>query len=94
MTWFKIGVIIPSSNTTVERELNRAIREPEVTIHSSRIMLREVTLKGLEEMERETERAAMELSTINPDIIAYACTTGSLFKGRTTILRLRGELNA
>ncbi|BDR91461.1 maleate cis-trans isomerase family protein [Vulcanisaeta souniana] len=81
MTWFKIGVIIPSSNTTVEREFNRAIREPEATIHSSRIMLREVTLKGLEEMERETERAALELSTISPDIIAYACTTGSLFKG-------------
>ncbi len=81
MAWFKIGVIIPSSNTTVEREFSRVIKEPEITIHSSRITLREVTLKGLEEMEKETERAAMELSTINPDIIAYACTTGSLFKG-------------
>ncbi|WP_446751716.1 maleate cis-trans isomerase family protein [Vulcanisaeta sp. JCM 16161] len=92
MTWFKIGVIIPSSNTTVERELNRAIREPEVTIHSSRIMLREVTLKGLEEMERETERAAMELSTINPDIIAYACTTGSLFKGPNHHIEIKGRI--
>ncbi|MFP3074592.1 MAG: maleate cis-trans isomerase, partial [Caldivirga sp.] len=81
MSWVKVGVIIPSSNTTVEREFNNAFEEPEVTIHSSRITLREVNLKGLEEMERETERAAMELGTANVDIIAYACTTGSLFKG-------------
>jgi maleate isomerase len=81
MSWVKVGAIIPSSNTTVEREFNNAFEEPEVTIHSSRITLREVNLKGLEEMERETERAAMELGTANVDIIAYACTTGSLFKG-------------
>ena len=92
MTWIKVGVIIPSSNTTVEREFNRAIKEPEVTIHSSRITLREVTLKGLEEMERETERAAMELSTINPDIIAYACTTGSLFKGPNHHVEIKGRI--
>jgi len=81
MVWIKVGTIVPSSNTTVERELNKAFKEPEVTIHSSRITLREVTLKGLEEMEKETERAASELKTANVDIIAYACTTGSLFKG-------------
>jgi maleate isomerase len=81
MGWVKVGVIIPSSNTTVEREFNRAFLEPDVTIHSARITLRDVNLKGLEEMERETERAATELRTANVDIIAYACTTGSLFKG-------------
>lgn len=79
--WIKLGIIIPSSNTTVEREFSGIIAEPDATIHSSRIMLREVTLKGLEEMERETERAARELSTAKVNIIAYACTTGSLFKG-------------
>lgn len=81
MGWVKVGVIIPSSNTTVEREFNRAFLEPDVTIHSARITLREVNLKGLEEMEKETERAAAELRTANVDVIAYACTTGSLFKG-------------
>ena len=81
MSWVKVGVIIPSSNTTVEREFNRVFDEPNVTVHSARITLKDVTIKGLEEMEKETERAAMELSTASPDIIAYACTTGSLFKG-------------
>ncbi|MFP3236652.1 MAG: maleate cis-trans isomerase, partial [Vulcanisaeta sp.] len=81
MSWVKVGVIVPSSNTTVEREFNKIFVEPDVTIHSARITLREVNLKGLEEMEKETERAAAELRTANVDVIAYACTTGSLFKG-------------
>ncbi|MFB6470418.1 MAG: aspartate/glutamate racemase family protein [Vulcanisaeta sp. AZ3] len=79
MKWIKIGLIIPSSNTTVEREFR--FNEPEITVHTSRILLPDVTLKSLEMMERETERAAVELKTAKVDIIAYACTTGSLFKG-------------
>lgn len=81
LVWVKVGVIIPSSNTTVEREFNNAFVDRDITVHSARITLRDVTLRGLEEMERETERAAMELSTAKVNIIAYACTTGSLFKG-------------
>ncbi len=81
MKWTKIGVIVPSSNTTVEREFNRVFKEPDFTVHTSRIILPDVTLKSLEEMEKETERASIELKTAKVDIIAYACTTGSLFKG-------------
>jgi len=84
MEWIKVGVIVPSSNTTVEYEFNKIfnqINEYKITLHSSRIRLRDVSLKGLEEMEKETERAAEELSTLPPHIISYACTTGSLFKG-------------
>ena len=84
MVWIKVGVIVPSSNTTVEYEFNKIfnqINEHKITLHSSRIRLKGVTLKGLEEMEKETERAAEELSTLSPNIISYACTTGSLFRG-------------
>lgn len=90
--WVKLGVIVPSSNTTVEREFSRAIVEPDTTVHASRITLREVTLRGLEEMERETERAARELSTAKVDIIAYACTTGSLFKGPSHHVEIRQRI--
>ncbi|AAK43043.1 maleate cis-trans isomerase [Saccharolobus solfataricus] len=84
MEWIKVGVIIPSSNTTVEYEFSNVfnqIKEYRITPHFSRIKLRNVTIEDLAEMERETERAASELSTILPQIISYACTTGSLFKG-------------
>ncbi|WP_338602599.1 aspartate/glutamate racemase family protein [Sulfolobus tengchongensis] len=85
MEWKKVGVIIPSSNTTVEYEFNNvifnSIKEYKITLHFSRIILKDVTLKDLEIMERETERAISELSTINPHVISYACTSGSLFKG-------------
>ncbi|ABW02220.1 maleate cis-trans isomerase family protein [Caldivirga maquilingensis] len=90
--WIKLGTIIPSSNTTVEREFTRTILEPDVTVHTSRITLKEVTLNGLKEMERETERAAQELGTAKVNIIAYACTTGSLFKGPNHHLEIKRRI--
>ncbi|MFP3214842.1 MAG: hypothetical protein RXR18_06560 [Nitrososphaeria archaeon] len=38
MVWVKVGVIIPSSNTTVKREFNRVFDELNITVHSARII--------------------------------------------------------
>ncbi|MEM3204546.1 MAG: maleate cis-trans isomerase [Saccharolobus sp.] len=84
MKWLKVGIILPSSNTTVEREFNQISNEIDqykITFHASRIRLDNVTLNDLDFMERETERATYELATLNPNIIAYACTSGSFFRG-------------
>jgi len=52
-----------------------------VTIHSARMMLRDVTVEGLEEMSGEATRAAVLLATAGVDIIVYGCTSGSLLSG-------------
>jgi len=91
---YRIGLILPSSNTTMEPEFNR-ILSAYATIHSTRIRLQEVTGSQLEAMERETERAALELSDANVDVVCYGCTSGSLFRGlghdKEIVLRIERE---
>jgi maleate isomerase len=64
----------------MEPEFYRTLT-PYISVHSSRLRLREVTVSGLEAMERETERAAQELSDAGVNLLCYGCTSGSLFKG-------------
>ncbi|MEM2203550.1 MAG: aspartate/glutamate racemase family protein [Sulfolobales archaeon] len=76
----RIGLIVPSSNTTMEPELYRAIPQG-VSIHTSRIPLREVTIESLLEMEKHSLRASQELVDADVDLILYGCTSGSLVGG-------------
>ena len=76
----RIGLIIPSSNTTMEEEFRRILPEG-VSLHISRIQLREVTKEELIKMEKGLERAAEELKDTDADIIVFGCTTGSLIGG-------------
>ncbi len=76
----RIGLILPSSNTTMEPEFNR-IMSRYATIHSARIRLRNVTTSQLEAMEKEAEDASSELCDAGVDLICFGCTSGSLFRG-------------
>ncbi len=77
----RLGVIIPSSNTTVEYEFSRALHGSGVSLHVARIPLKDVTIEGLETMEKGNQAAAELLKDANVDLVAFACTSGSLFKG-------------
>lgn len=77
---FRIGLLIPSSNTTMELEFWRVLPR-DFSIHTARLKLREVTVEGLELMESEIDDEALKLADADVDIILYGCTTGSLFRG-------------
>jgi len=77
----RLGVILPSSNTTVELEFSKALQETDVSVHYVRVALRDVTVEGLERMEGELEEAAKLLSDARVDTVVFACTSGSLIKG-------------
>jgi maleate cis-trans isomerase len=71
-----IGMIVPSSNLTMETELPRMMRQRESVVpedrfvfHSSRIRMQHVTPEQLRAMNAQTERAALELA----DAAASAC---------------------
>lgn len=73
----KIGLIVPSTNTVIEPEFNR-MAPMGVSVHSARIMLLgKATEESYRAMGEETGRAAAELATAEPDIIAWGCTSGS-----------------
>src|SRR3989304_6720760 len=77
----RLGVILPSSNTTVESEFAQVLYGSGISLHVSRIPLAEVTVKALAAMEKETQAAARLLKDADVDAVAFACTSGSFIKG-------------
>lgn len=76
----RLGLVVPSSNTTVEPEFG-AMAPAETTVHAARMPLEDVTVDDLDEMAADVERAAALLAHAEVDGVAYACTTGSLLHG-------------
>jgi len=76
----RLGLLIPSSNTTMEHEFN-VMRPREATVHVARMRLKEVTLSKLMDMEKEIEAAALRLADAKVNVIGFGCTSGSLFRG-------------
>ena len=84
---FKIGQIVPSSNTTMETEIPAMLRARELilperfTFHSSRMRMKSVTESELKKMDAESDRCAYELSDAGVDVIGYACLVAIMSMG-------------
>ena len=76
----RIGLLVPSSNTTMEPDFYRMAPEG-VSVHTARMRLDEVTPDGLIRMTDDAERGVALLATAGVDIVVYGCTTGSLVGG-------------
>jgi maleate isomerase len=76
----RIGLLVPSSNTTMEPELYR-MAPAGVSIHTARMMLEDVTLETLIKMAEEAVMEAEGLATAEVDLILYGCTSGSFVGG-------------
>ncbi len=85
---YRIGQIVPSSNTTMETEIPAMLRareavEPErFTFHSSRMRMKSVTKAELEAMDAESDRCAAELADADVDVLGYACLVAIMTMGR------------
>lgn len=76
----RIGLVVPSSNTTMEAEFWRYVPYG-VSVHVTRVALKRVTVEELRVMAEKAEEAAELLATAGVDVIVYGCTTGSLLEG-------------
>lgn len=76
----RLGVVVPSSNTTVEPEFAHWTPET-VSVHAARMPLVDVTADELDAMADDAEAATERLAHAEVDAVAYACTTGSLVHG-------------
>ncbi|MFD9326211.1 aspartate/glutamate racemase family protein [Streptomyces sp. NPDC060065] len=88
MTDHHIGLIVPSSNLTMETELPRMLRDRESVLpedrfvfHSSRMRMQHVTPEQLRAMNAQTGRAALELADARPDVVATACLVAIMAQG-------------
>lgn len=88
----RIGLIVPSSNTTMEPEFSKIMPEG-VSVHTARLKLVNVDAESLRKMAERSVEAAEDLATAEVDLIVYGCTTGSLLEGSRweEELRLRIE---
>jgi maleate isomerase len=87
-TNYRIGQIVPSSNTTMETEIPAILRgresiEPErFTFHSSRMRMKQVTKEELAAMDADSDRCAAELSDARVDVMGYACLVAIMAMGQ------------
>src|SRR5262245_17143056 len=85
---YRIGQIVPSSNTTMETEIPAILRaresiEPErFTFHSSRMRMKKVTKEELAKMDADSDRCAAELADARVDVIGYACLVAIMSMGK------------
>ena len=82
----RIGLIVPSSNTTMETELPRLFARlqgaaAEFTFHSSRVRMTSVTPDELRRMVEASAVAAELLADLRPDVVAYACLVAIMSQG-------------
>ncbi|MDX3906057.1 MAG: Asp/Glu racemase [Pigmentiphaga sp.] len=86
--FYRIGQIVPSSNTTMETEVPAMFRARETiaperfTFHSSRMRMMKVNKEELAAMDAQADRCAAELSDAAVDVIGYACLVAIMSMGK------------
>src|ERR1700739_499867 len=84
---FRIGQIVPSSNTTMEPKIpalfrgREATRPERFTFHSSRMRMHKVTKEELVAMNKEGLRCAAELADARVDVMSIACLVAIMAMG-------------
>ena len=78
----RIGVLIPSTNTAVEADFQRTLAGI-ASVHSERLYIPEgqMSESHLDEMNRDLATRVRSLASAKVDVIVYACTSGSFYKG-------------
>ncbi|WP_235736627.1 maleate cis-trans isomerase family protein [Nocardioides alcanivorans] len=94
----RIGLIVPSTNSVVEPELNRHAPEG-VAFYATRVPVAEVATEAekvasIVAMRDRLPAAAAELGSLGPAALAYACTSGSFLNGRDVDAQTCADLRA
>lgn len=84
MSIHRIGLVVPSSNVTVETEMPAILRrhpEAKFSFHSTRMRMHTVSPEGLAAMNAQRERCILEIGDAAPEAILYACLVAIMVGG-------------
>jgi maleate isomerase len=84
MPTHRIGLVVPSSNVTVETELPTLLNrhaQAQFTFHSSRMRMHRVSPDQLRAMNVQRERCVLELGDAGVDVLLYACLVALMAGG-------------
>lgn len=95
----RVGLIVPSSNVTVETELPQILAQAQgvdFSFHSSRMRMHSVTPDELRRMNAQRERCVLEVGDAGVDVVLYACLVAIMASGpgahRNTELAIAEQL--
>ncbi|MBO8142286.1 MAG: aspartate/glutamate racemase family protein [Firmicutes bacterium] len=85
---FRLGLIVPSSNTTMEPDFYRHLAEGGA-VFTARMYLKDVTVEAEEEMlDVHFPRALRDIATVNPDVVVFGCTSAGALRGNAEDARI------
>ncbi len=81
----RVGLLVPSSNVTMEIELPALFKQRSEdrcpSFHSARMRMTAVTPAALAAMDAQADRCAAELADAQVDVLAYACLVAVMVQG-------------
>jgi len=95
MALHRIGLIVPSSNITVETELPALLHRhlsADFSFHSTRMRMHTVSAAQLASMNAQRERCTMEIADASPDVILYAGLVAVMVGGPGEHRRVEGAI--
>lgn len=89
----RVGLVVPSSNVTVETEMPALLRrhpDAAFSFHSTRMRMARVSPEQLAAMNAQRERCVLEIADASPDVILYACLVALMAVGPGEHQRVEG----
>ncbi|MGX9964086.1 maleate cis-trans isomerase family protein [Roseomonas sp. F4] len=91
--WRRIGMLIPSSNTSIEREYP-AHMPPDLSFHFARLTMTRLDAAGMAEQLADLRRAVGSLADARVDAILLCQTAASYWMGRDWDASIRADMSA
>ena len=91
----RIGLVVPSSNVTVETEMPALLArhdDSRFSFHSTRMRMHTVSPEQLAAMNAQRERCVMEIADAGPEVILYACLVALMVGGPGEHQRVEGAV--
>lgn len=79
----RIGLLVPSSDGVTEMDFKNLLPR-NLSFHTGRLYHRDSTPRGiptLDEIVAQTEAAIATIIQVDPELIVFACTSGSFYRG-------------
>ncbi|NKC31201.1 maleate cis-trans isomerase family protein [Falsiroseomonas selenitidurans] len=89
--WRRIGMLIPSSNTSVERDYP-AFMPPNLSFHFARLTMTRLDAAGMQEQLADLRRASASLADARVDAVLLCQTAASYWLGRAWDAQIRQEM--
>ncbi len=89
----RIGLVVPSSNVTVETEIPQILGRhtaARFSYHSTRMRMSKVSPEQLAAMNAQRERCIIEIADAGPDVILYGCLVALMSAGLAEHRRVEG----